>query len=77
MASAKRKLLDMAVMGEAVECLKTLAHPCRLWMVEMLLNGDFTVGELADACDIPSHMASDHLGLMRDRGLLASEKRGR
>lgn len=77
MAVTKKKLLDMTVLGQAAECLKTLAHPCRLRMVEMLLDGDYTVGELAEACDIPSHMASEHLGLMRDRGLLASDKRGR
>jgi DNA-binding transcriptional ArsR family regulator len=35
------------------------------------------VGELAEACDLPSHMASEHLGLMRDRGLLQSERQGR
>ena len=46
-------------------------------MVQMLLRDEYTVGELADACDIPSHMASEHLGKMRDRGLLKSERRGR
>jgi DNA-binding transcriptional ArsR family regulator len=46
-------------------------------MVQMLLQGDFTVGELADACDLPSAMASEHLRLMQRCGLLASEKEGR
>ena len=46
-------------------------------MVQMLLQAEFTVGELADACEIPSHMASEHLRLMRDRGLLDFERRGR
>lgn len=77
MTAAKKKLFDMALVGKAADCLKTLAHSCRLRMVEMLLDGDYTVGELAEACDIPSHMASEHLGLMRDRGLLTCEKRGR
>ena len=75
--ATKKKLTSLQAMGEAAECLKTLAHPCRLRMVQMLLGGEYTVGELAEACDIPSHMASEHLGLMRDRGLLTSERRGR
>jgi hypothetical protein len=43
----------------------------------MLLQGRFTVGELADACSIPSHMASEHLRLMQRCGLLGSERKGR
>ena len=71
------QLLDMPALEEAAECLKTLAHPHRLRMAQLMLHGEYTVGELAEACDIPSHMASEHLGLMRDRGLLRSERRGR
>lgn len=70
-------LLDMKALEHAAECLKTLAHPHRLRMAQMMLHGEYTVGELAEACEIPSHMASEHLGLMRDRGLLRSERRGR
>jgi len=67
----------MASLAEAAECLRTLAHPARLRMVQLLLQGDHTVSELAEACGIPRHMASEHLGLMRDRGLLWSERHGR
>lgn len=71
------KLTDLAALEMAAECLKTLAHPHRLRMIQMLLQGRFTVGELAAACEIPSHMASEHLRLMRLSGFLASEKDGR
>ncbi len=64
-------------MAEAAECLKTLAHPHRMRMVQMLLKGRYTVGELAEACGIPSNMASEHLRLMQHCGFLASEKDGR
>ncbi|MDA0691538.1 MAG: metalloregulator ArsR/SmtB family transcription factor [Nitrospinae bacterium] len=73
----KTKLIDLAVLGQAAECLKTLAHPHRLRMVQMLLQGRYTVGELADACNIPSHMASEHLRLMQRCGLLSSQRDGR
>jgi hypothetical protein len=43
----------------------------------MLLRGQFTVGELAEACTIPSHMASEHLRLMQRCGFLAVKKDGR
>lgn len=70
-------LLDLETLAQAAECLKTLAHPHRLRLVQMLLRGRYTVGELAEACELPSHMASEHLRLMQRCGLLDSEKEGR
>lgn len=70
-------LTDLASLERAAECLKILAHPHRLRIVQMLLRGRYTVGELADACGIPSHMASEHLRLMQRCGFLDSEKDGR
>lgn len=71
------RLTTMPALAEAAECLKTLAHPHRLRMVQMLLQGRYAVGELAEACEIPSHMASEHLRLMQRCGFLTSEKDGR
>lgn len=72
-----RQLTSMDGLEEAAHCLRTLAHPHRLRMIQMLLRGEYAVGELAECCNIPSHMASEHLGKMRDRGLLTSERQGR
>jgi ArsR family transcriptional regulator, zinc-responsive transcriptional repressor len=71
------KLTPLEALEQAAECLKTLAHPHRLRMVQILLRGRYVVGELAVACGIPSHMASEHLRLMQRRGLLKCEKDGR
>jgi len=72
-----RRLTSLASLGQAAECLRTLAHPHRLRIVQMLLDGRYTVGELADACEIPSHMASEHLRLMQRCGFLDVAKEGR
>jgi DNA-binding transcriptional ArsR family regulator len=74
---ALRTLTPLDALEQAAECLKTLAHPHRLRMVQMLLRGRYTVGQLAEACGIPSHMASEHLRLMQRCGFLTSEKEGR
>jgi ArsR family transcriptional regulator, zinc-responsive transcriptional repressor len=71
------ELLDLNILAEAAECLKTLAHPHRLRMVQMLLHSRYTVGELAAACDIPSHQASGHLRLLQHCGLLEQNREGR
>jgi DNA-binding transcriptional ArsR family regulator len=75
--SVSIELTSLDALAQAAECLKTLAHPHRLRMVQMLLRGRYTVGELAEACEIHSHMASEHLRLMQRCGFLTSEKDGR
>ena len=77
MAATKLRLTDLDALGQAAECLRILAHPHRLRMVQMLLQGDYTVSELAEACELPSAMASEHLRLMQRCGFLTSEKEGR
>ncbi len=67
----------MAALGQAAECLKVLAHPVRLRMVQLLLQGKYTVGELAADCAIPDNVASENLRLMQRCGFLASERDGR
>jgi ArsR family transcriptional regulator, zinc-responsive transcriptional repressor len=71
------KLTGLENLQEAAECLRTLAHPVRLRMVQLMLREELTVGELAEACEIPSHMASEHLRMMQHCGLLARRQDGR
>ena len=71
------RLTDLEALGQAAECLRTLAHPHRLRMVQMMLQGEYTVAELAESCELPSAMASEHLRLMQRCGLLSSERDGR
>ena len=75
--AAQKKMTDLDDLNTAAECLRTLAHPHRLRMVQMLLQDEYTVGELAEACGIASHMASEHLRLMQRCGFLDSVKDGR
>ncbi|MBL8814276.1 MAG: helix-turn-helix transcriptional regulator [Planctomycetaceae bacterium] len=77
MASKTLKLTSLDELGNAAECLRTIAHPHRLRMIQMLLQSEYTVGDLAEACEIPSPMASEHLRLMQRCGMLTSEKDGR
>lgn len=76
-STGKLRLTDLSALNQAAECLRILAHPHRLRMVQMLLQADYTVGDLADACGLPSAMASEHLRLMQRCGFLSSEKEGR
>ncbi len=68
---------DLDALGQAAECLKTLAHPVRLRIVQLLLHGRYTVGELAEDCEVPNNVASEHLRLLQRCGFLTSEREGR
>ena len=75
--SNQPKLLEMEALEQAAGCLRTVAHPHRLRMIQMLLDRSYTVGELAAACGLPPSSASEHLGKMRDRGLIVGKRQGR
>ena len=70
-------LTSLDSLEQAAECLKALAHPHRLRIIQMLLKECYTVGELADACGIPSKMASEHLRFIQRCGFLSNDKEGR
>ena len=67
---------DFDSLAQAAECLRALAHPMRLKILFLLESNRWTVGELAEACSIRSHVASEHLRLMQRCGILSVEKEG-
>ena len=69
--------LDWKALEEATKCLKSVAHPVRLRILDLLTDGEYTVGELAELCEVEQSTASDHLGRLRDRGILSQNRRGR
>jgi DNA-binding transcriptional ArsR family regulator len=64
-------------LAKAAECFRVLAHPARLRIIETVLDKRATVGELAEACELPPAMTSAHLRLMQRCGLLVPERDGR
>jgi ArsR family transcriptional regulator, zinc-responsive transcriptional repressor len=77
MTTTTLQLTDLQALADAAECLKILGHPHRLRIIQMLLQGQYSVAQLADACGIPSPMASEHLKLMQRCGFLQCTKDGR
>lgn len=70
-------LIPLEALTQAAECFKVLAHPVRLRIVDILMQGDYPVGEIAHMCAVQPNQASEHLRLMQVQGLLKSERRGR
>jgi ArsR family transcriptional regulator, zinc-responsive transcriptional repressor len=75
--AGKLSLLSMDVLSIAAECLKVMAHPVRLRIADLLMQGEFPVHEIARLCETSPDQTCEHLRLMQGRGLLTSERRGR
>lgn len=54
-----------------------LSHPVRNRVVSILLNGQKTAGSLALEFDLSRSAVSEHLGILRQAGLVQEEKLGR
>lgn len=78
MVRNQTKQLNFEALSEAADCLKTLAHPSRLQIVQLLLSGkQYSVNEIAEQCELSQPATSDHLRLMQRCGFLTSERDGR
>ena len=70
--------LNIDALHDAAECLRILAHPHRLQIVQMLLTGKkYSVNDIAEECQLAQPTTSEHLRLMQRCGFLASQKDGR
>lgn len=65
--------LDYAKMSDM---LKALAHPVRLKMVEGLLSNECNVDKIVNALSLPQSTVSQHLGILKNRGILKFRKMG-
>jgi DNA-binding transcriptional ArsR family regulator len=58
------------------ELFRTLAHPARIQVLELLRDGEHTVAELIPGVGLePSHL-SQHLGTLRRANIVQSRKKG-
>ena len=69
-------MLPMDALESAAACLKVLAHPVRLRIVDILMQGAFPVREIARMCGVRQHQACEHLRMMQSCGLLTSDRHG-
>lgn len=64
-----KKQLDSAIKG-----LQGISHPVRFMILYALLKEELSVGELSAFTEVSQSVTSQHLGKMKDTGLLDSRK---
>ncbi len=55
---------------------RTLGHPARVRILELLRDGEHAVGALQEALDLDSSGTSQHLAALRRIGLVESRREG-
>jgi len=55
---------------------KAIADPKRLLLINEMRDGPQTVGDLSEAIGISRSNASQHLAVLRDRGLVRAQRTG-
>jgi len=59
------------------EVFRALAHPVRLQILMKTLDGELCVQDLQDDLDRSQPNISQHLTVLRERGLVVAERRGK
>lgn len=76
MQTYSRRSIQTEHLEKAAEILKTVAHPLRLQIIDLLETGEKTVTELTQGLDAPQPTMSQHLNLMKAKGILGSRREG-
>lgn len=63
-------------LDNAIQCLKVLAHPLRLKILVLLMEGPTNVSALEKVLGSSQPNISQHLAIMRYRGMLKQDKKG-
>jgi ArsR family transcriptional regulator, virulence genes transcriptional regulator len=70
--------LSPETLEKAAAMLKAIAHPVRIKIVGCLEDGNKqTVSEIHKQLGIEQSTASHHLGILKDKGVLASKREGK
>ena len=59
------------------ELLKALAHPRRLEIVQLLRDQELTVTDIYEMLDLPQANISQHLMILRDAGIVLTQRDGK
>lgn len=74
---AQETTISVDTVQDAARVLRCIGHPVRLRIIELLDNGgEMTVTEIREAVGLEQAAASQHLNLMRDKGILSARRDG-
>lgn len=74
---AKKLKLDIDNLEAAASKLRSIAHPMRISIINLLQEKEFSVTEIYGKLKIQQASASHHLNILKSKGVLVSKRRGK
>jgi len=68
--------MDETLHEAQAELCRVFTHPTRILVLELLSSGEKSVGELVDASGVPQPTLSQHLAVLRGRGVVTTRRQG-
>jgi DNA-binding transcriptional ArsR family regulator len=68
--------MDYEMAERVSDVLKAVAHPLRLQIIELLEDGECCVGDIVEKLKVSQSVASQQLGLMKDKQVLRNRREG-
>ncbi len=69
--------IDVVRLEKTSAMLKAMAHPMRIAILKILETEKMTVTEIHQRLDLEQSTTSHHLGILKDKGILKSERKGK
>ena len=76
LAQFTSELIQEDTLEKMAETLKAVAHPVRLQIVNILLNGERSVGDLVKALGTKQSLTSQQLSILKSRGIVKNRRNG-
>ena len=76
MVRLSTELIQENTLEKMAETLKAIAHPVRLQIVNILMGGERSVGELVRTLGTKQSLTSQQLSILKSRGVLKSRRNG-
>ena len=76
MSQNTAELIPEETLEKKAETLKAVAHPVRLQIVNILMNGERSVGDLVKRLGTKQSLTSQQLSILKSRGVLRSRRNG-
>ena len=62
--------------SKEAEMLKAISHPVRLKIVAGLVESECCVKDIWECLDLPQPVVSQHLSILRNKGIVSTERNG-
>ena len=74
---AKKLELDVEKLEAAASKLRSMAHPMRIAIIDLLHDQELSVTQIYQRLNIEQAAASHHLNILKGKGVLSSKRRGK